>query len=164
MIKQPLSDINWVHRDLLTANDYNPNSMGKLELALLATSITEDGWTQPIVVTRDYVIVDGYHRWTVSLQQEIYNQTNGLVPIVFIDGHQESLKMATIRHNRARGTHGIAAMAEIVADLSSQYDTKQLAKLLGMTKEEVTRLKDNLTAIKKLGDYSSFSSAQDLTI
>jgi ParB-like chromosome segregation protein Spo0J len=164
MIRQPLSDINWIHRDLLIPNDYNPNSMGKLELALLSTSIAEDGWTQPIVATRDYIIVDGFHRWTVSLEARIFNQTNGLVPVVFIDGHKEALKMATIRHNRARGTHGIAAMAEIVADLSTLYTTKQLAELLGMSKEEVTRLKDNLTAIKKIGEYNSFSSAQDLTI
>jgi ParB-like chromosome segregation protein Spo0J len=164
MIRQPLSDMNWIHRDRLIPNDYNPNSMGKLELALLCTSIAENGWTQPIVATRDYVIVDGFHRWTVSLEARIFNMTSGLVPVVFIDGTKEVLKMATIRHNRARGTHGIAAMAEIVADLSTQYTTKQLADLLGMSKEEVARLKDNLTAIKKLGDYSTFSNAQDLSI
>jgi ParB-like chromosome segregation protein Spo0J len=164
MNRQPLSDINWIHRDRLIPNSYNPNSMGKLELALLVTSIAENGWTQPIVATRDYIIVDGFHRWTVSLNAKIYNLTTGLVPVVFVEGTPEDLKMATIRHNRARGTHGIAAMAEIVADLSIQYTTKELAELLGMSKEEVTRLKDNLTAIKKLGNYSTFSDAQDLTI
>ena len=69
--KQPLDNITWLHRDKLKANSYNPNRVAKPELKLLKLSIIEDGWTQPIVANKDYTIVDGYHRWTVSGEKEI---------------------------------------------------------------------------------------------
>lgn len=36
---QPISTFNWVLRDELTANNYNPNRVAPIELELLKTSI-----------------------------------------------------------------------------------------------------------------------------
>jgi hypothetical protein len=49
---------------------------------------------------------------------------------------------ATIRFNRARGTHQIDQMANIVADLCGMgLDDCEIAKSLGMDADEVLRLK-----------------------
>jgi ParB-like chromosome segregation protein Spo0J len=68
--QQPISNVQWIDRELLQANDYNPNHVASPELRLLAQSILESGWTQPIVARSvdngRYEIVDGFHRWTVS--------------------------------------------------------------------------------------------------
>jgi ParB-like chromosome segregation protein Spo0J len=139
---QPLDRIQWIHRDNLKPNDYNPNKVAPPELKLLKISIIEDGWTQPIVVNSDFTIVDGFHRWTVSGHKEIYAITDGYVPVVILKETEESQKkMATIRHNRARGTHGVLEMSNIVSDMvKSGLSGEEIMQRLMMEKEEVVRL------------------------
>lgn len=140
--KQPLDTITWLHREQLKPNNYNPNKVAPPELQLLKVSILEDGWTQPIVINPDYTIVDGFHRWTVSGHKEIYALTDGKVPTVMVhpkDSNQQ--QMATIRHNRARGTHGVLEMSNIVSDMVKNGLTgEEIMARLMMEKEEVVRL------------------------
>lgn len=140
--KQPLDQITWLHRDELKPNNYNPNKVAPPELKLLKVSILEDGWTQPIVINPDKTIVDGFHRWTVSGHKEIYSLTDGLVPTVMVTPKDASQQqMATIRHNRARGTHGVLEMSNIVTDLVKAGCTgEEIMSRLMMEKEEVIRL------------------------
>jgi hypothetical protein len=50
-------------------------------------------------------------------------------------------KMATIRHNRARGTHGVLEMGNIISSMVKDGLTgEEIMKRLQMEKEEVTRL------------------------
>jgi ParB-like chromosome segregation protein Spo0J len=139
---QPLDKITWLHRDNLKPNHYNPNKVAPPELQLLKISILEDGWTQPIVINPDFTIVDGFHRWTVSGHKEIYSLTNGEVPTVMITPNDPSQQqMATIRHNRARGTHGVLEMSNIVTDMVKNGLTgEEIMGRLKMEKEEVVRL------------------------
>lgn len=142
---QPVSNVQWVHRELLRANDYNPNHVAPPEKRLLKISILEDGWTQPIVVRQDMEIVDGFHRWMVSGEKQIFELTDGLVPVVFLDQSKslEDQMMSTIRHNRARGIHAVVSMAEIVEKLSSSgLSDDEIAARLQMDEEEVSRLLD----------------------
>ena len=62
----PLSSLQWVDRDQLKPNDYNPNKVNRENLKLLVQSVLTNGWTLPIVVRPDYTIIDGFHRWTVA--------------------------------------------------------------------------------------------------
>jgi len=142
MKKQPIQNVQWVHRDQLVANNYNPNKVAPPELKLLKTSILEDGWTQPIVVNSDMTIVDGFHRWTVSGHKEIYAITDGLVPVVVLEPKDKAhQRMSTIRHNRARGTHGVLEMSNIVSGLVLEgLSGEEIMSRLGMEKEEVVRL------------------------
>lgn len=139
---QPLNNVQWIHRDNLLPNNYNPNKVAPPELKLLKTSIIEDGWTQPIVVNDDYTIVDGFHRWTVSGHKEIYQITDGLVPVVVLAPKDRASKqMATIRHNRARGTHHVLEMSNIVSEMVNQgLSGEEIMQRLQMEKEEVVRL------------------------
>jgi ParB-like chromosome segregation protein Spo0J len=111
-------------------------------MKLLKISIMEDGWTQPIVVNHENVIVDGFHRWTISGDAEVYALTDGMVPIVCIRPRDEvSRKMATIRHNRARGTHGVLPMANIIESMLSEFKTMdEICDRLQMETDEVIRL------------------------
>jgi ParB-like chromosome segregation protein Spo0J len=142
MKKQPLDNVVWLDREKLKPNNYNPNSVAPSELKLLKISIMEDGWTQPIVINPDHTIVDGFHRWTVSGHKEIYSLTGGKVPTVMItpkDNNQQ--QMATIRHNRARGTHSVLKMSDIVTEMVKNGLTgEEIMNRLMMEKEEVVRL------------------------
>lgn len=142
--QQPLDQVQWIPRERLRANDYNPNHVAKPELKLLKISILEDGWTQPIVARKDGEIVDGFHRWTVSADPEIYEMTDGKVPVVFIDPPKDQQMMATIRHNRARGSHAVLKMADIVRHLIDVegLSFEEVQERLQMEWEEVDRLYD----------------------
>ncbi|MGL5922170.1 ParB N-terminal domain-containing protein [Chroococcidiopsis sp.] len=142
---QPIAQVHWLDRDLLDPNNYNPNTVFAPELELLKTSILEDGWTQPIVTLPEqngrYQIVDGFHRWKVSADDEVYRLTNGFVPTVQVKLDPVHQQMSTIRHNRARGTHGVLKMASIVREiLAAGVSEKELIQRLGMEREEVVRL------------------------
>ena len=161
---QPVNKVVWVDRNELTANDYNPNRVAPPELKLLKISILSDGWTQPIVARTDGEIVDGFHRWTVAEDPEVLAMTDGLVPVVYLsdavtDEHQ---RMSTIRHNRARGTHHVVKMADIVCKLSDRgMETEQIAELMQMEEEEIKRFKDHGSMLKLIEEDAgtSFSNA-----
>ena len=139
---QPLSEVRWVHRTTLRANDYNPNHVAPVEMELLKTSILETGWTQPIVVLDDWTtIVDGFHRWTVSNDEEVGKLTDWHVPVVSCGLDMNHRVIATIRHNWARGNHIIDRMGEIVRDLRSNgLNDEEIQQRLGMEQEEIDRL------------------------
>lgn len=143
--KQPISHLQWVDPEDLHANDYNPNRVPPTEMKLLRISILEDGWTQPIVGQESTSeIIDGFHRWTLGLRDDaIRAMTGGLVPIVTCDSDPSEQRMSTIRHNRARGTHHVVRMADIVtALLESKLPAEDIMLRLGMEREEVERLLD----------------------
>jgi ParB-like chromosome segregation protein Spo0J len=146
---QPLDRIEWVPAAAIVANDYNPNVQPPPENRLLRISLLEDGWTQPVVVFDDGsdakpVIVDGEHRWRVAATDpEVARLTEGLVPIVRILGDRAHRMMSTVRHNRARGEHAIAPMAEVVRQLLTAGNAvEDVCFLMQMEPEEVDRLAD----------------------
>lgn len=140
----PLSTLQWVDRNKLKANDYNPNKVSEDNLKLLMQSIETNGWTLPIVVRPDYTIIDGFHRWTVSGREPLRTKLGGKVPVVIVD-HEDADDdiFGTITHNRARGQHLLEPMKAIVKRLIDDGKTvPEISKQLGMKPEEIFRLSD----------------------
>lgn len=140
----PLSTLEWVDRDLLKPNDYNPNKVSRDNLELLTRSILTNGWTLPIVVRPDYTIIDGFHRWTVSGEEPLRTMLDGKVPVVKVAHADQSEDIyGTVTHNRARGTHLLEPMKAIVKRLMDDgKSVQEIGKQLGMKPEEVFRLSD----------------------
>ncbi|MDE6837283.1 MAG: ParB/RepB/Spo0J family partition protein [Acutalibacter sp.] len=140
----PLSTLEWVEREKLHANDYNPNKVSKENLKLLTQSILTNGWTLPIVVRPDYTIIDGFHRWTVSGEEPLRTKLGGKVPVVKVAHTDEADDIyGTITHNRARGTHLLEPMKAIVKRLLAEgKSVQEIGRQLGMRPEEVFRLSD----------------------
>ncbi len=139
----PLASLQWVDRDRLRANDYNPNKVSEDNLRLLVQSILTNGWTLPIVVRPDFTIIDGFHRWTVAGREPLKTMLGGKVPVVIVDhkGDESADVYGTITHNRARGTHLLEPMKAIVKKLMDEGKTiKEIGRQLGMKPEEVFRL------------------------
>lgn len=145
---EPVDCVQWVRSSRVEGNDYNPNKVAPPEMRLLHLSIKEDGYTQPIVAYYDkeldkYIIVDGFHRNRVGKEyNDIKDRINEFLPIVVIDKPITERMASTIRHNRARGTHEVRGMAEVVAELHLKgVSDKKIAEQLGMEKDEVLKLK-----------------------
>ena len=81
-ITGPLSTLQWVSREIVKPNDYNPNKVSKQNLELLKQSILSNGWTLPIVVRPDFTIIDGFHRWTIAGEEPLLSMLDGKVPVV----------------------------------------------------------------------------------
>lgn len=139
---QPIDTLTWKDPFSLRANGYNPNHVAPREMDLLALSITDTGWTQPIVCDPDGIIVDGFHRWHLACTRPgLTDDTGGLVPVVTVKVDDVTRRLATIRHNRARGTHFVKQMAVIVNELiAAGEDPDDVGRRLGMERPEVDRL------------------------
>ena len=163
--EQPIDNVIWVPIDKVTPNDYNPNSVAKKEMQLLYISIKEDGYTQPVVTVYDsekdkYVIVDGFHRYFVcKTQKDILERNHGMLPIVVINKTMNERMAATVRHNRARGSHAVTGMSNLVFNmLKNGWSEVDICKELGMEKEEITKLKF-VTGFSKLFDNVEWNKA-----
>lgn len=165
MSKSPVYNIQAVPVEKIVPNDYNPNAVAPPEMKLLYDSIKSDGYTMPIVCYYDklkdsYIIVDGFHRYRIMKEYtDIYERENGLLPGSVIDKPLDQRIASTIRHNRARGTHDVDLMSNIVKELHEfgRSDT-WIAKHLGMEKDEILRLKQ-ITGVAALFKEVDFGQA-----
>jgi ParB-like chromosome segregation protein Spo0J len=164
MFKSPVYEVKAIPVEKIQANAYNPNSVAPPEMKLLYQSIKEDGYTMPIVCYHlpdqdKYEIVDGFHRYRTILEhKDIYDRENGCLPVVVIDKDISNRMASTIRHNRARGSHSIELMTNIVAELvESGMSDAWIMKNIGMDAEELLRLKQisGLAALFKDKDFST---------
>lgn len=162
---QPIDRVRWVPIEMVEPNDYNPNSVAKVEMGLLYKSIKHDGYTQPVVTIWDqekgkYVIVDGFHRYFTCLnQKDISERNQGMLPIVVIKKDINDRMAATIRHNRARGEHSIAGMSNMVFNLlQNGWEDEEICNHLGMEPEEILKLK-HITGFSKLFKDTEYSKA-----
>ena len=165
--RSPVYNVLSVSIDQVKANDYNPNSVAPPEMALLETSIWEDGYTQPVVTFRDpdgggYIVVDGFHRYlTIKNSERIFARENGRLPIVVIDKEIGDRMASTIRHNRARGSHNIELMSTIVSELVEMgKGDRWICNHIGMSPDELLRLKQ-ITGVAALFQNSEFSQSWD---
>lgn len=164
-MKSPVYNIKSVPIDKIRANEYNPNSVAPAEMKLLYDSIKEDGYTMPIVCYYNeaddmYEIVDGFHRYSIMLKhKDIYDREGGCLPVSVIDKPISERMASTIRHNRARGSHDVDLMSNIVAELTEMGKSdKWIMKHLGMDADEVLRLKQ-ITGLAALFKDKEFSKS-----
>mgnify|MGYP001005612560 FL=1 len=148
VFKSPVYDIKAIPVEKIRANDYNPNAVAPPEMKLLYDSIKEDGYTMPIVCYHNkddnmYEIVDGFHRYRIMMEhKDIYDREGGKLPVSVIDKPITERMASTIRHNRARGSHDVSLMGNIVAKIrKTGKPDSWIAKHLGMDADEVLRLK-----------------------
>lgn len=163
--QSPVYNVIAVPIEKIRANEYNPNKVAPPEMRLLYDSIKADGYTMPIVCYYNeaddmYDIVDGFHRYSIMRQYpDIYKRERGMLPVSTINKPIDERMASTIRHNRARGTHDVDLMSNIVAELHKiGRSDAWLAKHLGMDRDEILRLKQ-ITGLAEAFQNNEFSRA-----
>lgn len=131
----------------VTPNSYNPNRQGEHEFDLLKRSINEDGFTQPVVAVKDpndpskVVIVDGEHRWRAASALG-YKE----IPVVVVPMTPEQARIATLRHNKAKGSHDLELEAQVLRDLEKLGALDWAQESLMMDDVEIQRLLEDVPA------------------
>ena len=163
--KSPVYNVIAVPIEKIVPNTYNPNSVAPPEMKLLYDSIKEDGYTMPIVCyyvkSKDvYVIVDGFHRYRVMLDYpDIREREGGMLPVSVINKPLDHRMASTVRHNRARGSHNVDLMSNIVKELHELGRSDAwISKHLGMDRDEILRLKQ-ITGLAALFKDVNFGAA-----
>lgn len=140
MIKlpSPIETIQWIDPNTLSANDYNPNVVFTKEMQLLEFSLKKQGWIQPLLITKELVIIDGFHRHTIA-------KRNGwLVPCAVLDINDVDRRLLTVRINRAKGSHIAVRMSDLIKGLLAEgVSVEYIAKEIGADKDEVNLLSKN---------------------
>lgn len=166
---EPVDCVIWVPAESVTANDYNPNAVAPPEMKLLEHSITEDGYTQPIVAWQResvYEVVDGFHRHRVGRESIVVRKrVLGRLPLAVlnVERHDRGDRIAaTIRHNRARGKHQVSKMSDIVVELKRRnWSDEKIGRELGMDPDEVLRL-TQITGLAEMFSNQEFSQSWDI--
>lgn len=163
--KSPVYNVIAVPLEKVKPSTYNPNTVAPPEMKLLYESIKEDGYTMPVVCyyakSQDvYVIVDGFHRYRVMKEHpDIYEREKGLLPVSVIDKPLDQRMASTIRHNRARGSHDVDLMSNIVRELHELGRSDAwISKHRGMDRDEILRLKQ-ITGLAALFKEVQFGKA-----
>ena len=163
--KSPVYNIIAVPIHKIKPNNYNPNVVAPPEMKLLYQSIKMDGYTMPIVCyyikeKDEYIIVDGFHRYRVMLEYEdIFEREKGMLPVSVIDKPIDHRMASTIRHNRARGSHNVDLMSNIIKELHEiGRSDAWISKHLGMDRDEILRLKQ-ITGLAALFKVVKFGKA-----
>ena len=153
-----------VRVDLVVANTYNPNAVSPDKMALLRTSIIDNGWCFPIVTIwdselRQFVIVDGFHRNLIGSKEWL---DVDYIPIVVLKHTIAQRMAATIQFNKARGVHQVDLDADVVRALIQQgLSDEEVAEKLGMELDSVHRYKQ-LTGIADLFKNVQYSTAWEM--
>jgi hypothetical protein len=162
---EPVDFVRWVPVEMVEPNEYNPNAVAAIEMGLLLKSIEQDHLTQPVVTIwdpekRKFVVVDGFHRYyLMKTQAQLRERTGGRLPIVVIQKSITERMASTVRHNRARGKHSVAGMANMVfAMADSGMADEAICNELGMEQEELVRLK-HITGFSKLFANAEYNRA-----
>jgi ParB-like chromosome segregation protein Spo0J len=164
-IPVPCSCSLLVRRDMLKANNYNPNSVPRDKMRLLRRSIMDNGFCFPVVTIWDdaeerFVIIDGFHRCSMAGEEWL---DLDYVPVVCIE-HDISRRMyATVQFNKARGVHQVDLDADVIRALIEQGNSdEEIADHLGMDIDTVHRYKQ-LTGIAELFATAHYSPAWTMT-
>ena len=163
--KSPVYQVIPVPIEKIQPNTYKPNTVAPPEMKLLYESIKIDGYTMPIVCyynkeSDTYIIVDGFHRYRIMKENaDIYEREKGMLPVTVINKSIDQRMASTIRHNRARGSHDVDLMSNIVKELHELGRSDAwISRHLGMDRDEILRLKQ-ITGLASLFKDIKFGDA-----
>lgn len=134
-------EIKYTPIDSIKPNIYNPNRQSEFEFELLKKSIKEDGFTQPILIKANGSIVDGEHRWRACKELGFTE-----IPTVEVDMSDAQMRIATLRHNRARGSEDMELTAQVLRDLQNLGAMDWAKDSLQLSDMEINKLIEDMPA------------------
>lgn len=121
-------------------NPWNPNVQDPERFTLLAQSLKEEGFGEPVLVRPcpdhdDYEIVNGEHRYRLAIETQL-----DYVPVAVVAMTTSDAKLATIRRNKTRGGLDTLKTATLLRDMRKRMDDEEIELRLGYNAQELSEL------------------------
>lgn len=160
-----ISNVNIVHvpYTALRPAKWRSTYTFRPEMRLLAQSLRDLGWVQPIVARElDGTIIDGFARWVVAQNDKtISRRDEGECPVVYVACDEVDAMIHHVRLNRARGQMLAYPLSKLVALAigSGKYGHDTLQSALGMTRDEYDVLQMREILVNKAVKEHTYSRA-----
>jgi ParB family chromosome partitioning protein len=129
-----IAEIEMVAIDLITPNEYNPNSMDENQFASLVSDFQENGWVgQPVIINEQNEIIDGEHRWRCAK----FLGYEKVPTVKFNPKDEDHQKMLTIGWNAKRGEMSPARLAGIIQELNQRLTLEEMSSKMGFSMDDI---------------------------
>lgn len=128
-------EIQKVDVKLLRPRQGNPNVLDGKGYAFLVKEIEKRGMVQPILVDKEYVIIDGEHRWRASMQLGLKE-----VDVVVVDMDALEAQIALINMNMIKGEFDPSKLGLMIEGIIDQKGRDELEKAVALDKSLLTDL------------------------
>lgn len=132
-----MAELKLVKVSEIRPNTYNPNKMSDRKFRALKKNISEGGMLQPILITEDGEIIDGYHRWKASNEVGLKE-----IHAVVVKDTDEGRKLKTISMNKLRGKHNPTLFADLLDELNKKYDMQEIGESTGLDEDYLYSILD----------------------
>ena len=139
----------------LIAHPLNPNRMTQAAFDKLKAHISRTGNYEPIIVRTHpdidsaFEIINGHHR--IKALAQLGRQMADCIQWD-VDDNETMLLLTTL--NRLAGSDELSTKSELIQNLSQNYSSGELAKMLPDTKATIEKLKDITAPIVDLAENS----------
>ena len=116
-------DVKTISVNDLKPNNWNPNKMSSKKYAALVRNIKKHGMIQNIIVNKDNIISDGFHRWRAAKEAGIKE----IICFVAETTDEES-KLMTLSFNNLRGINDEKELKKLVEELMENVDLDAIIK------------------------------------
>ena len=164
-IPVPCANTILVSRELIVANNYNPNRVEKSKMQLLKQSILDNGFAFPVLAIWDeaeekFVLIDGFHRDSMGDPKWL---DLDFIPLAILPHDISKRLVATVQFNKARGVHQVDLDADVIRSLVEQgMNDEEISIHLGIDLDTIARYK-SLTGIAALFAKAEYSPAWEMS-
>lgn len=135
LIERTTLEIGKVH-----PNEWNPNVQDMERFRLLAQSLKEEGFGEPVLVRpcpehEDYQIVNGEHRYQLAKETSMEH-----IPVAVVAMTDTDAKLATVRRNKTRGGLDTIKTAKLLHDMRKRMSDDEIELRLGYNQAELSEL------------------------
>lgn len=150
--------MEWVDGRTVKTAPWRSTYILKPDLEVLARSLDDYGWLQPLVVQRSTGhIIDGNYRWEVASNiQKLNRITGNTVPVIYVDCDDVEAMLLHGRLNRARGEVVAKRLSRIIQAVlrSRKYGEADIKRAFAMHADEVDVMVDGtLVKDKKISEH-----------
>jgi hypothetical protein len=138
-------------------NDYNPNEMEEREFTFLKDMIDKYGFSQALVVTSDFVIIDGEQRWTAAKELGAKEIEVKVLPVTLAEA-----KTLTINYNRIKGNFNPTLLGSLIQDLSVELGFDTVSEMVVIDPVELKLLNEIMADLPEVGEAATDDIIRDI--